>query len=354
MFIYLFREISVSGIFICQNDKWKGDIFMSAGGFDFIQRCSLNPIVSKKDVPYPAELIFNAGVCKYQNKYVMCFRNDYGCTQEEFVAKTGRLKTNIGLAFSDDGIHWEVAPHPVFELQNEGCNRAYDPRLSVIDGRVYLCFATDGDYGVCGGIAVTDDFDHFEVLYLSEPDNRNMVLFPEKIDGEFVRLDRPMPVYGCGGEYFDLWLSRSPDCRYWGRHERVLKALDIPFCNSKCGPAAPPVKTKAGWLTTFHAVEKFETNVLNAWEPCGWNKLYTAGIMLLDLENPAKVLGMAKTPLLAPVTDYENNGFRGGAIFPGGMILEDSGEVKFYYGSADTVECLATADVDDLIAACLV
>ena len=71
------------------------------------------------------------------------------------------------------------------------------------------------------------------------------------------------------------------------------------------------------------------------------------------MKDPEKVLGMAKTPLISPVTDYENNGFRGGAIFPGGMILEDTGEVKFYYGAADTVECLATADVDDLIAACL-
>lgn len=326
---------------------------MNNGGFPFVKRYSLNPILSKKDIPYPAELIFNAGVCKYQNKYVMCFRNDYGCTQEEFVAKTKRLQTNIGLAFSDDGIHWEVAPRPVFEYHDNDCIRAYDPRLTVIDGRCYLCFAADGYSGVCGGIAVTDDFDHFDILYVSEPDNRNMVLFPEKINGEFIRLDRPMPVYGTGGEFFDLWLSRSPDCKYWGAHKKVLRGKDIPFCNSKCGPAAPPVKTKAGWLTTFHAVEKFEKNILNAWEPTGWNKLYTAGLMLLDLENPEKVLGFAKTPLLAPIMDYENNGFRGGAIFPGGMILEDSGEVKFYYGSADTVECLATADVDDLIAACL-
>ena len=326
---------------------------MNAGGFPFLKRSSLNPILSKKDIPYPAELVFNAGVCKFQNKYVMCFRNDYGCTREEFIAGKGCIQTNIGLAFSDDGLHWEVAPKPVFEYHDEGCRRAYDPRLTVIDGRCYLCFATDGDCGVCGGIAVTDDFERFEILYLSEPDNRNMVLFPEKINGEFLRFDRPMPMYGTSGEYFDMWLSRSPDCKYWGAHKRILRGRDIPFCNCKCGPAAPPVKTKAGWLTTFHAVEKLETNALKAWDPAGWNKLYTAGLMLLDLENPEKILGIAKTPLIAPVTDYENDGFRGGAIFPGGMILEDSGEVKFYYGSADTVECLATADVDDLIAACL-
>ncbi len=326
---------------------------MISDKFPLIKRSSLNPILSKKDIPYSAELIFNAGVCKFQNKYVMCFRNDYGSTKEDFVAGKGRLQTNIGLAFSDDGLNWEVAPEPVFEYHSADSRRAYDPRLSVIDNRCYLCFATDGDCGVCGGIAVTDDFEHFEILHLSEPDNRNMVLFPEKINGKFLRLDRPMPVYGTGGEFFDLWLSRSPDCRYWGDHKRILRARDIPFCNCKCGPAAPPVKTKAGWLTTFHAVEKLESNSLKSWEPAGWNKLYTAGIMLLDLEDPEKVLGIAKSPLIVPEEEYEHDGFRGGAIFPGGMILEDSGEVKIYYGSADTVECLATADVNDLIAACL-
>ncbi|MBQ9502916.1 MAG: glycoside hydrolase family 130 protein [Lentisphaeria bacterium] len=326
---------------------------MAVGGFSFVQRCGSNPILSKEDVPYPAELVFNAGVCKFQNKYVMCFRNDYGCTREEFVSGKGHFQTNIGLAFSDDGLHWEVAPQPVFEYHDSGCRRAYDPRLTVLDGRCYLCFAADGDCGVCGGIAVTDDFEKFEVLCLSEPDNRNMVLFPERINGEFLRLDRPMPVYGKNGEFFDLWLSRSPDCRHWGDHKRLLRAEDIPFCNSKCGPAAPPVKTKAGWLTTFHAVEKLGENALKSWDPAGWSKLYTAGIMLLDPDDPGKVLGLAKTPMLAPVMDYENDGFRGGAIFPGGMILEDSGEVKIYYGAADTVECLATADVEDLVAACL-
>ena len=326
---------------------------MNQTGFSFVRRCAQNPILSKKDVPYPAELVFNAGVCKYQNRYVMCFRNDYGSTEAEFAAGRGHLETNIGLATSDDGVHWEVAPKPVFSYHDDGCRRAYDPRLTVIEGRCYLCFAADGECGVRGGVAVTDDFDRFDIIYLSEPDNRNMVLFPERFGGEFLRLDRPMPVYGTGGEFFDLWLSRSPDCRYWGAHKRILRAKDIPFCNCKCGPAAPPVKTKAGWLTTFHAVEKLEDRVLSSWEPAGWRKSYTAGIMLLDLDDPEKIRGIAGVPLLVPETAYEMCGFRGGAIFPGGMILEDTGEVKLYYGAADTVECLATADVDDLIAACL-
>jgi len=319
-----------------------------------VKRYEGNPILSKKDVPYPAELIFNAGITKFNGRYVMCFRNDYGVNEEQFRAGNYGLRTNIGFADSADGIHWNVKDRPVFEFAEHDFNRAYDPRLTVIDGRCYLCFAVDGNPGVCGGIAVTDDFDNFEVLYLSEPDNRNMVLFPEKIDGEYIRLDRPMPVYGKGGgEIFETWLSRSHDLRYWGRHERVMKNSDVPFCNSKCGPAAPPVKTDKGWLTLFHAVWKLEENELYSWAPCGWNKIYTTGVMLLDLDNPAKVIGFAKQPVIVPTMDYEHKGFRGDAIFPGGLILEDSGELKIYYGSADTVECLATASVDDMLKACL-
>ena len=173
-----------------------------------VHRYRKNPVLSRKEVLYQAELIFNAGVCKFNGRYVMCFRNDYGRSEAEFAAGRTDLKTNIGLAFSDDGVHWQVAAAPCFSLAADGINRAYDPRLTVIDGRCYLCFAVDGDAGVCGGIAVTEDFEEFEVLHISEPDNRNMVLFPEKRNGRFLRLDRPMPVYSKGGgEAFELWLS---------------------------------------------------------------------------------------------------------------------------------------------------
>ncbi len=306
-----------------------------------------NPVLSKKDVPYKATLIFNAGVTKYEGKYVMVFRNDYGDFGEH------RFEgTNLGLAFSDDGIEWEVAPKPCWELKNEEISRAYDPRLMVIDGQVYMCFAVDTRHGVRGGIAVTDDFDKFEIISMSVPDNRNMVLFPEKIGGMYVRLERPFPVYSRGGERFDTWISDSPDLKYWGNSNLLLAVEDVPFANTKTGPAAPPVKTPKGWLTTFHAVDTDPSRGKNGWEPV-WRKRYTAGIMLLDLDDPSKVIGLYKEPLLAPEAPYEvDEGFRTNVIFPGGMVLEDSGEVKLYYGAADTVECLATADVADLLALC--
>lgn len=319
-----------------------------------------NPVLSASNIPYDASLIFNAGICKFQGEYIMLFRNDYGSTEADWRAfhagersEYPRFSTNIGIARSPDGIHWTPGPKPVFTFEDAEILRAYDPRLTVVEGKVVMCFAVDTRHGLRGGIATTDDFEHFTVESMSAPDNRNMVVFPEKIGGKYVRLERPMPVYSRWGqsEAFDIWMSDSTDLRYWGNTKLLLGAENIPFANSKIGPGAPPIRTSRGWLTTFHAVAK-TTDSLKTWEK-QWHKEYMGGLMLLDLEDPSKIVAIAKEPLVRAEAEYETNGFRGSVIFPGGMILEDSGEVKIYYGGADTVECLATAHVDDLVAFCL-
>ena len=163
-----------------------------------IARYAHNPVLSKENVPYDSDLVFNAGVIRWQGKYVMVFRNDY------HHISGGRFGgTNIGIAFSQDGINWEVAPEPCFDLRDpqtaalfdapEGeIVRCYDPRLTVIENEIYMSFAVDTRHGLQGGIAKTKDFSSFEVLSLSVPDNRNMVLFPEKINGMYMRLERPV------------------------------------------------------------------------------------------------------------------------------------------------------------------
>ncbi len=336
-----------------------------------LKRHPANPILTAKDVPYHCTLLFNAGVAKWQGRYVMVFRNDYGRWGD-----TRFDGTNLGIAHSDDGIRWHVAPTPLISLararemiapllphrdpQTE-VRRFYDPRLTVIDGRMHMCFAVDTAHGVCGGVAVTDDFEDFTLLSLSPPDNRNMVLLPEKIDGQYVRLERPMPVYGRQRrDRFDVWISRSPDLRYWGDARCIIGVEDIAGANDKIGPGAPPVRTDAGWLVTLHAVDRDESRGKNGWEPA-WTKRYFMSLALLDLKDPSRVIAISKQPLLTPEAPYETgqgasfetNGFRNHVLFPGGMILEDSGEVKIYYGSADTVECLATAHVDELVRFCL-
>ena len=311
------------------------------------------PVLTCKDVPYDSNLTFNAGVIKENGRYIMLFRNDYGCTREQF-EQEGRnfAGTNIGLAFSDDGIHWQVESQPVLELSDEEISRAYDPRITRMDGQYYVCFAVDTRHGVRGGIFSTHDFHHFAPISLSVPDNRNMVLFPEKIGGKYVRLERPMPVYSTGGHFFDIWLSDSPDLTYWGNSRLVLSCRDVPFCNDKIGPGAPPLKTGAGWLVIFHSVDVDPARGKNGWEDA-WRKRYVIGVMLLDLEDPSRVIGLCKVPLMAPEGPEEQiEGFRSNALFPCGMILEDDQTVRIYYSASDTVVRLATAKLDDLIALC--
>ena len=316
------------------------------------------PILRSSDLPYPSALVFNAGVIKHNGEYLMIFRNDYGVTRSEYEnGVRGFTGTSIGIAHSKNGVDgWQVDPVPLLDSnktreENPEIKRFYDPRIVEIDGRLLLCLAMDTRHGICGAIAeLSPDLKTCKLISHSVPENRNMVLFPEKINGEFVRLERPMPVYSRGRDRFDIWLSRSPDLVYWGRSSLVLGVEDVPFANDKIGPTASPIKTEKGWLTLFHAVDRDdETRGKNGWEK-KWTKRYTAGMMLLDLEDPSKVLAVYKKPLLAPDIPLETDeGFRENVIFPCAMILEDDGEVKIYYGASDTCVCLATAQLDDLL-----
>lgn len=314
-----------------------------------IRRHPANPILAAKDIPFPAALVFNAGVCKYQGRYVMVYRADHG----DAAAKTLDWTISLGLAFSDDGVRWKPQPKPLaFPFPN-----AYDPRLTVLDGRVFLCFAggvwAGGTWrGTVGGVAVTDDFEKWEILNVTVPDNRNMVIFPERFGGKIVRLERPFAGYLRPGDPFDIYISASPDGRYWGDSRLLLHTGQVAWVNDKIGPGAPPVRTRRGWLVLFHGVDR-DPSRRWGWEG-DWNKRYSGGLMLLDLDNPYRVIGLCPQPVLVPEPqfEYEAKGYRDFVSFPGGMILEDSGEVKIYYGAADTVECLATAHVEDLLNLC--
>ena len=305
------------------------------------------PVLSRHDVPYKAALTFNAGVMKKDGKYTMIFRNDFGDYDAHILEGT-----NLGIAFSDDGIKWNVDPEPCFALKTDEIMRVYDPRITYIDGEYVMCFAVDTLHGVCGGIATSQDLREFEIKSISVPENRNMVIFPEKINGNYVRLERPMPVYSRDGDVFDMWLSESPDLVYWGKSRLVLGTEDVPYCNDKIGPGAPPIKTDKGWLVLFHSVDVDPERGKNGWEKA-WRKRYVIGVALLDLEDPSKVIGMLKKPLIVPEGYYElEEGFRTNAIFPCGAILEDDGTVKIYYGAGDAVVSMAYANIDELIALC--
>ena len=328
-----------------------------------LHRHHANPVLKHTDCPFPATTVFNAGVAKHQGRYVMLFRNDHGRWGDPVFDGT-----NLGLAESPDGIRWTVRPRPVLDPESARralaplfaerlgpgeIRRVYDPRITIIEGRPHVCFAVDTAHGILGAIATTDDFERYEFHGVSTPDNRNMVLFPEKIGGRYVRLERPFPVYGRGRpEAFDIWGAFSPDLRHWGDTRLVLGSEEVPFANCKIGPAAPPVRTRAGWLAPIHTVHKDADRPLLGWETNPWTKRYDAGLLLLDLEDPTRAIGLMRRPLLAPEVSYELDGFRGSVIFPCGFIVEDDGEARLYYGAADTVIAMASAPVEDLIAAC--
>lgn len=306
------------------------------------------PVLTHRDCPYPAALTFNAGVVKQNGEYIMLFRNDYGDYEKEILRGT-----HIGLAKSHDGYHFTVDPEIKFSINDGEIWRVYDPRITYLDDKAIVCCAVDTRHGIRGGIALTNDFKSYDMISLSAPDNRNMVLFPEKINGEYVRLERPMPVYSRGGDRFDIWLSYSKDLVYWGKSELVLATEDVPYCNDKIGPGAPPLKTDAGWLVFFHSVDRNDARGKNGWENC-WQKRYSIGVALLDLENPSKVIGYSPKPIMVPETHDElHEGFRTNVLFPCGAILEDDNKtVRIYYGASDTVVKVATAPLDVLIASC--
>ena len=315
------------------------------------------PVVTANHLPYPSSLVFNAGVIPYRGEYVMVFRNDYGADQAAYETRNKRFTgTSIGIARSKNGVDgWRFDPLPLIDSNDPAkdpeIGRFYDPRIIQIEDRLLLCLAMDTRHGIRGAIGeLSEDLRSWRLISASVPENRNMVLFPEKIGGEYVRLERPMPVYSRGRDRFDIWLSRSPDLIYWGRSELVLGVEDVPWANDKIGPTASPVKTERGWLTLFHAVDRDESRGKNGWEK-QWTKRYTAGLMLLDLQDPAKVISVYQEPLIAPDTPLETDeGFRQNVIFPCGMVAEADGEIKIYYGASDTCVCLATTKTDDLLA----
>jgi beta-1,4-mannooligosaccharide/beta-1,4-mannosyl-N-acetylglucosamine phosphorylase len=161
---------------------WKGSSVITRHG----------PVLRPEDVPWPCHMAYNAGIVKRDGRYAMLFRNIY------WNERYGKSTRSIGRAFSDDGITWDVDPD--FRFKPEGITNPEDPRMTICEGRVYVTFTENSRDGIRGCIAVTDDFENYEILSMSAPDNRNMVLFPEKSrDGRYLRLERPS-IPGAGGK----------------------------------------------------------------------------------------------------------------------------------------------------------
>lgn len=314
-----------------------------------MKRHPKNPIITRKDVPeiYPQLVdvtsVLNPGAVKFNDKFHLMLR----------VQNRGR-ETFFMLAESTDGINFKIRKKIIefkgIEKIQKKIFHIYDARITEIEDKYYIMFAMDMEQGCFLGLAETRDFEFFEFLgIVSTDDNRNGVLFPEKINGRYIRLDRPNKFEIESGQTTGttIVLSESEDLLNWNPVEKVISGR-FHYWDELIGAGPPPVKTRQGWLQVYHGVATHLASIF----------IYQAGVMLLDLKNPARVIGRCPYNILEPREIYELTGQVPNVVFPSGMIIEKydsevfaepNSRVFIYYGAADTSVCLATTTINELI-----
>ena len=298
-------------------------------GRDFLHRWEGNPIITLEDIPYRCNTVFNGTLVKAGDEYLLLLRVE-GQQGYSF----------FSLARSQDGFHFTVDPEPVMLPAKEGPFARYetrgieDPRLTEIDGRYYILFTAVSNWGTRIELAETTDFVHYErIALISEPGNKDGVLFPEKINGRYARLDRPI-----GNNIGSIWLSFSEDIIHWGDHQVVMIPRPGYWDSYRIGASAPPIKTEAGWLEIYHGMKMTRSG-----------PIYKIGSVLFDLENPSRVIARCDEPILSPRETYERIGDVNNVVFACGAIVEANDDIKIYYGAADTCICVATGKLSHLI-----
>ncbi len=300
-----------------------------------VTRYKNNPILTRKDVPYEVATVHNAGVTKYNGQYIMLFRSH---------RHNGR--SILGLARSRDGFDFKVDPEPFMVPAETGVFAGYeeygveDPRITLIDGEFIITYSAYSRHGVRIGLAKTRDWLSVERFSLiTEADYRNVVIFPERFNGLYARLDRPHSEISP----WSVWISYSPDLRYWGESKIILKPVQYHWDEMKIGPGAPPIKTDKGWLNIYHGVF-----------PTMDGSVYRLGVALHDLKDPSNIIGVGDNWILQPEEPYELTGYVHNVVFTCGAVPEEDGTVKIYWGGADSVMCAGTANISDLVDMCLI
>jgi beta-1,4-mannooligosaccharide/beta-1,4-mannosyl-N-acetylglucosamine phosphorylase len=213
--------------------------------------------------------------------------------------------------------------------------QSYDPRITKLDDTYYITWCNANAQGPQIGLAQTKDFKHFKQMENPLPSaNRNCVIFPRKINGQYAIYHRPSDR---GHTPFgDVFYATSPDLTYWGHHRFVFGPRGG-WQSTKVGPGPAPIETPEGWLLIYHGV----------WTSCN-GYLYYAGGALLDLDQPWKVLYRTQDYLLAPTELYERVGDVPNVVFPSSAIVTGD-TLRLYYGSADTCISMAEAELTDII-----
>jgi len=299
-----------------------------------VKRYRNNPILTKDNVPYEVVTVHNAGVVKHKGKYIMLFRSHL---------RNGR--SIIGIAHSENGYDFEVHPEPFLVPSTEGIFSEYeeygveDPRITCIDEEYLIIYSAYSRHGVRVALAKTRNFETLErIALITQADYRNVVIFPERFNGRYARLDRPHSEISP----WSIWISYSPDLIHWGDSKILIKPMTYHWDEMKIGPGSTPIKTPKGWLNIFHGVF-----------PTMDGSVYRLGVALHDLHDPSRILGVADEWILQPEDPWEITGYVHNVVFTCGAVDDKDGTLKIYWGGADTVMCVGTAYIDDLINLCL-
>ena len=246
--------------------------------------------------------------------------------------------SHLRVARSSDGVTFEIDPEPTItpaaHLEEYGIE---DPRITEIDGVFHITYVSVSRLGITTSRLTTTDFKTFDRRgVMMHPDQKDVILFPEKIGGSYVALTRPMP--GSFGRVLAMWIARSDDLVTWGDHRPVALPRRGAWDEMRVGASCVPFRVDGGWLAIYHGADR--------------GNHYGMGALLLDAGDPGKVLARTRRPLLAPETDYEHDGFLRDVVFPTGcLMLDQTGErIRVYYGAADECICAADFRVDQIIA----
>ncbi len=212
-----------------------------------------------------------------------------------------------------------------------------DPRITPIDGHFYITYVAVSPHGAATALASTLDFSSFKFHGpIFCPENKDVVLFPERINGQYFALHRPTTAHDFSRP--EIWLASSPDLLHWGKHQPLLGSSAGWDCG-RIGAGTPPIRTRAGWLVIYHGNDKGEGE-------SGIGS-YGAGKLLLDLDQPSKILS-AGEQILAPEMEYECMGFVPNVVFPTGIIQQEE-SLLIYAGAADTATCVVELGLTDLL-----
>jgi len=311
-----------------------------------------SPILTRLDIPdiepYFTDVtsVFNPGAVKFGDKYLLMLR-----------VQSRSRETFMVMAESLNGIDFTVENRIVdfrgIEKVKEKIYHIYDARITKLGSIYYIMFAMDMDGSCQLGLGKTIDFMNFEFMgIISNEDIRNGVLFPEKINGKYLRMDRPNRSVHDNGPTSGstIWLSESDDLLHWKPMKPLISGR-FHYWDEFIGSGPPPVKTQEGWLHVYHGIAGH----------FGSTNIYQAGVILLDLNDPSKLIRRSRRNILEPRELYELVGQVPNVVFPSGMIVEKfdkdgfafpGSEVKIYYGAADTVVGLAITTIQDLIDCC--